>query len=229
MNLKKSLNKYKKSIINSLIYSKYNHGKIDDNLIYIESKHGDDFSSNIMRIIEELSNEEYSKFKIYVYAKKEVIPYIKEFQNNYNLKIDKFISNDISASRTIEQAKYIITDSKIRFRYVKRDGQIIINAYHENPVKFRAVDTTDNKFNLANQQHPYLLADYLICSNEYSYETILKSILIENSFSGKLLKEGSPRNIAFFNNSFHCVIDSVLKRSSAIFSCNYFFTFALTD
>ena len=42
------------SISNSSIYSNY-YKKIDENLVYLESREGHDFTGNIFKIVEELS------------------------------------------------------------------------------------------------------------------------------------------------------------------------------
>ena len=195
-NLKSDIAGYKKNIINSLCYSTYGK-KIDENLIYVESMDGEDFSSNILRIVEELSNKEYGKFKIIVYAKKECVSKVNELQENYGLNISKIISSDISATRVVERAKYIVTDSKIRFRYVKKDNQIIINVPHKNPMNLMGMDI-ENNYWIADMQHPLLLSDYIVISNDFAYDKIFKSSLIENIYPGKILREGSPRNVTFF-------------------------------
>ena len=99
---------------NSEIYNLYYNEKLDNNLIYFESRNGHDFAGNIFKIIEELSTGSYGDFKICVFATKDVVGKIKRFQKNYNLKIDKFITNEKEASKILEKAKYIFTDSGIR-------------------------------------------------------------------------------------------------------------------
>ena len=65
-NLKKKINKSREFLKNSLIYFVYHNMKIDNNLIFIESKDGRDFVGNMFRIVEELSSGEYGNYKIYV-------------------------------------------------------------------------------------------------------------------------------------------------------------------
>lgn len=200
MNLKK-IKKYKKNYINSFVYYAYYHKKIDENLIFIDSMNGEYLSSNILRIIGELSKDQYKNFKIYVYVKKDRISHVKKLQENYNLKIDKIISNDIKATYVCEYAKYIITDKNIRFRYVKRDEQVIINVYHENPLKKWGIDDIDNSSKIGSLQRPFLLSDYILVPNNHSYDKIMNSLLIKEIFEGKIINEGSPRNISFFKDN----------------------------
>ena len=69
----------------SSIYDVYYNEKIDENLIYFESRNGRDFAGNIFKIIEELSTGYYGDFKIHVFANSKVKLKIEEFQKNYNL------------------------------------------------------------------------------------------------------------------------------------------------
>ena len=52
----------------SKIYDVYYNEDIDDRIIYLESRNGNDFTGNIFRIAEELSKDEFKSFDIYVFA-----------------------------------------------------------------------------------------------------------------------------------------------------------------
>lgn len=196
----KRINKYKKNFINSFVYHPYYHKKIDDNLIFIDSMNGEQLSSDVFRIIEELSDDKYKNFRVCIYAKKGV-GHIEKLRENYNLRIDKIISDDVKATNVCEYAKYIITDSKIRYRYAKRNGQVILNVYHENPSLKWGVDNIGNYSRLASQQAPFLLSDYTVISSDYVREKIMGPLMIEDIYQGKILSEGNPRNISFFRDN----------------------------
>ena len=104
----KKIEDLKYAAINSWIYYNYYHGDIDENLVYVESVNGKDFSGNVFRIVEELTKGDYGKLKIVVYAKKEIQPMIRKLQKNYSLDIDKIVSSRIAGTRIMEKAKYII-------------------------------------------------------------------------------------------------------------------------
>ena len=82
-----------------------------------------------------MSTGKYREFTICVYAKKDVVLKIKRYQKNYDLKIDRFITDEKEASKILEKAKYIFTDSGIQAKYVKREGQIFVNTWHGTPFK----------------------------------------------------------------------------------------------
>ena len=139
-NIKKLLLYFKELSINSYIYHTYNHSKINDKIVYLESRDGNDFTGKILRIAQELSTGEYGNYKIYVFAKKEVVPKIKKLEKTYNLKIHKIVTKEALATRILEKANFIIHDSGIRPKFIKRPGQIVLNTWHGTPLKYMGKD-----------------------------------------------------------------------------------------
>lgn len=92
-----------KHVTNSYLYLNYNK-KIDERIVYCESRDGYDFTGNVLRIIEELSRGDYGKLKIYVRADDdEVKSKIKYFKKKYNLKIHKIISGTTRSIKLLER------------------------------------------------------------------------------------------------------------------------------
>ena len=201
MGFKTKLRNFKDCAVNSMIYEAYYDDGLDDNFVYFESRDGLDFTGNIFRIVEELSTGKYGNFKIHVHAKPQVVDKIKAFQKNYNLKIDKIITKEAIATKTLEKAKYIFTDSGIRPKYVKREGQIFVNTWHGTPLKLMGKYNIPEEHRLGNVQHPFLSSDYLLYPNDYMMEKMLDSYMIEKIYPGEILLEGYPRNSVFFNES----------------------------
>ncbi|WP_296869706.1 CDP-glycerol glycerophosphotransferase family protein [uncultured Methanobrevibacter sp.] len=198
-NIKKLLLYFKELSINSYIYHTYNHSKINDKIVYLESRDGNDFTGNILRIAQELSTGEYGNYKIYVFAKKEVVPKIKKLEKTYNLKIHKIVTKEALATRILEKAKFIIHDSGIRPKFIKRPGQIVLNTWHGTPLKYMGKDNVSEEHRVANVQHPFLSADYLLYPNDFMKEKMMKAYMIEKIYPGKILLEGYPRNSVFFD------------------------------
>ena len=190
----------KKGMVNSLIYNIYYHSKIDDNIVYLESRDGTDFTGNILRIAAELSTGKYGNFKLYIYANKNIHPKVKELSKKYNIKIHKILSRDFQATMILEKAKYIITDSGIRYRYVKRPGQIVLNTWHGTTLKYMGKDNVSEEHRVANIQHSLLSSDYLLYPNDYMREKMMNAYMIEKIYPGTMLMEGYPRNSVFFDN-----------------------------
>lgn len=207
---KKDIKRFKQHFINDLIYYNYYHRKIDNNLVFVDSRQGNDFTGNVLRIVEELSTGKYGNFKIQVYAKSGVEDRIKELKKNYNLKIDKIISKESLATRTLEKAKYIISDYNLPTKYVKRDGQIFLNTWHEIPFKLMGKDNIGEEHLIGDLQYPLLSSDYLVCPNDFMKETLTDAYMIEKIYPGKVLMEGFPRNGVFLDESLRFELKSKL-------------------
>ena len=198
---KKSLDKHKEDIINSSIYYTYYHEKIDEKAIYVECDNGKDFTGNVFRIVEEISNGNYGDFKIYVYGNQIAKAKILKLQKNYNLNIHKIITKESEALKTMEKAKYIITDSSVHKKYVKRPEQTLIYLWDRTPLKTMGRDNVDEELMLAAVQQTMLSSDYLLFSNEYSCEKALNAYMMEKIYPGKILIEGYPRNSTFLDGN----------------------------
>ena len=102
---------------------------------------------------------------------------------------------------TLEKAKYIISDSKLPIKYVKKEGQIFLNTWHETPFRLRGKDNVSEEHIIGNFQYPLLCADYLLFPSDYMKETLTSAFMIEKIFPGKALMEGYPRNSVFFDEN----------------------------
>lgn len=190
--------KLKDCFVNDRIYYNYYHKDIDENLVYVESREGHDFTGNVLRIVEELSTKKYGDFKIFVYAKDEVHSKIRQLQKNYDLKISEISSNEITATKKLEIAKYIITDSGMRPRFVKRSGQVLLETWHGTPLKTMGIDNQAEEHRCANIQQVFFASDYLLFPNDYMKEKMLNAYMMEKIYQGNILLEGYPRNAVFF-------------------------------
>ncbi len=198
--MKHSLMLIKESILNTLIYFAYYHMKIDEHAIYVESRDGNDFTGNILRIVEEISSGDYGDYKIYVFAKKGIHERIKRLSKTYNLNIHRITAREAVATMFLERAKYVFTDSGIRPKYVKREGQIFTDTWHGTPLKVMGRENRPEEHRTANVQHPFLCADYLLYPNDFMKEKMLNGYMIEKMYPGTILNEGYPRNSVFFND-----------------------------
>lgn len=197
MSFKSKLKNLNECRLNSSIYKTYYNSKIDEKIVYLESRNGSDFTGNIFRIAEEISTGRYGNFKIYVFAKERVKDKIKQLEKNYNLNIHKIITDDTQATRILHKAKYIFTDSGVRDKYVKKEGQIFVNTWHGTPLKHLGFDNVNEKILIGIIQRCLLFSDYLLYPNDYMADKILNSFMIEKIYSGKILLGGYPRNSVF--------------------------------
>lgn len=201
MNIKNKLIHLKDSTLNSMVYRSYYNSKIDDNIVYLESRNGSDFTGNIFRIAEELSTGKYGDLKLYVYADRDVKDKIIQLKKNYDLKITKIITNSTLATQILHKAKYIFTDSSIRPKYVKKSGQIVVNTWHGTPLKLMGYDNPSERLSIGIIQQSLLNADYLLYPNDYMMDKMLNAYMIEKIYPGKVLLEGYPRNSVFLDKN----------------------------
>ena len=200
MGIKEKLINFKECYDNSRIYDLRRKNSIDENLVYFESRNGEDLVGNIFRIIEELSTGNYGKYKIVLYAKKEILPKINELKKNYNIRIDRIVTGEDEATEVLHKAKYIFTDSGIRPKFIKSPNQTFVNVWHGTPLKYMGVDNPSEIIALGHIQHSLLSADYLLYPNEFMCEKMLNGYMIEKIYPGKILFEGYPRNSVFFDD-----------------------------
>ena len=199
MALKQKLRNLRDCMENSSIYKQYYDGGIEEDLIYLESRNGLDFTGNILRIAEEISTGKYGDFRIHVYADEKVKSRLGSLAGNYNLNIDKIITDEAEATKTLERAKYIFTDSGIRPKYVKKDGQVFTNLWHGTPLKLMGIDNPGEILSIGHIQHPLFSSDYLLYPNEYMCGRMTRAYMIAKSYPGKVLLGGYPRNAVFFD------------------------------
>ncbi len=186
---------------NSAIYDAYYNSRIEDDMVYIESRNGFDFTGNLFRIVEELSTGKYGNFRIYVYAESHVNAKIEEYGKNYGLNIHEVINSNDKACEIMHKAKYVFTDSGIRNKYVKKQGQIFINTWHGTILKLMGIDNSHERLTMGIIQRSLLFSDYLIFPSDYLKDRLLKSFMLEDVYPGKILLEGYPRNSVFLDES----------------------------
>lgn len=200
MSLKTKLKNLNECRINSDIYSEYENAEVDESIVYLESRNGNDFTGNIFRIAEALSSGKYGDFKLHVYAVGKTKDKINALAKNYNLRIHKIIADENEATKTLEKAKYIFTDSGIRPKFIKKEGQVMMNTWHGTPLKLMGYDNPSERPALGIIQRCLLSSDYLLYPNEYMRDIMLDAYMIDDIYPGKILLEGYPRNSVFLDD-----------------------------
>ena len=79
-------------------------------------------------------------------------------QKTHNLKIHKIIRKESEALRTLEKAKYIITDSYVHKKYVKRSEQILIYFWDEIPLRTLGKDNIKTQHKIDDYQDENIIA-----------------------------------------------------------------------
>lgn len=182
-------------------YAKYvEKYPVDESVILVESKHGDDLAGNMFAILRTLESAEYEKYQVYLSVKPKVIDKINKRLDQYGMKQVKLVEYKEEAyARVLAVAKYLVTDTSFPTFFVKREGQIYLNTWHGTPFKGMGRMVKDCEFNLSNVQRNFVMADYLLYQQEYSKDVFFDDFMLEPLFHGKAVIGGYPRNKAFFN------------------------------
>lgn len=200
--IKKGMIKKCKTVVLNTYYShNYYKKKLDDKLILLESKNGDDLAGNIFYILKELVSEPYSDYKVVFSCKETREKDIKAKLAKYNIDNIKFIrTHSYGYYKLLATAKYLFTDTTYTRSYIKKKGQIIINTWHGTPLKNMGRDVMNRAYSMGNVQRNLLYADYLIYPNEYMKEKMIKAYHLDTTYEGTILNEGYPRNSVFFES-----------------------------
>lgn len=213
MSIKKTLKKYyklfKKVLKSQFFRAKFRFVKysekydINENLILFETFMGDDFTGNPFYVFEYLyTNKEYDKFKKVIAVNKAYLPKVTAMLEKYgytdNIKIIK--RNTRAYCKALSTAKYLVNNVAFSTYFVKREGQVFLNTWHGTPLKGLGRSIKDNPNSIGNVQRNFLMCDYLLFPNRYSYEHIKEDYMLEQFYKGDYVLSGYPCNGKFFEN-----------------------------
>ncbi len=200
--VKQLITKLKSRIWFSVYYGIHQKSKLNKNLVFLESRSGSDMAGNILYIAKELSeNPEYSHLKLCVAAKPFMAEHIKSTLARYGIKRVRFLrSESLTYYKYLSKAKYLVNDTSFPRRFIKKEGQIILNTWHGTPLKNMGRDVKDEVYNMGNVMRNLIFADYLVFPNEYMKEKMVSAYMLQNLSKATILNEGYPRNSVFFND-----------------------------
>ena len=188
-----------------VFYNTYYNLPLDDNLVYLESRDGLDFTGNILRIAQELSsNPAYRNLRFCVRARGDSVKNkVIALSTRYDLDPSRFefVEYEWQAVEAMERAKFLVSDSGMPWAYVKREGQVVLNTWHGTPLKVMGKYIPTEEHKIGTVQHFFLSSDYILFPSEYMKEKMLRSYMVDKVASGKALMEGYPRNSVFFDKS----------------------------
>lgn len=175
---------------------------VDENIILLESKHGDDLAGNIFSILQEVTSPQYEDYNIYLVVKETNKESIQKLLENYDITgVNFVIIKSDEYVKLLATAKYLITDTSFPTYYIKKSNQVYLNTWHGTPLKKMGRTVLNREYGLGNIQRNFLISDYLLYQNEFSKEIFLEDYMIDKIYKGKVLLSGYPRNTAFFNTN----------------------------
>lgn len=207
--MKKFLKKVKKVNRNYIIqcnYIKYYRKlNIKNNIIFLEAQQGNTLNGNIYYILKELSeNDEYRKFDIYVAIRETKMNMYENFLKLHNIENVKIIRwYGKKYFKILASAHYLITDTSFSPKFIKKQGQIILNTWHGIPLKTLGKKISNEFHDIGNVQRNIIMSDYFLTPNKFMMKHIIEDYMLENiAKNTKFLLMGYPRNEIFFDKEF---------------------------
>lgn len=185
-------------------YNNYLKEPIQNNVILIESKHGDEIASNLFALLKEATtNDAYKDYKVYVVYNARKLKVFEAMIERYGLKGMELVElNTPKYYELCATAKYLISDTTFLPFYIKRDGQVYLNTWHGTPLKCLGRSSNDDYYKLGNVQRNFMMADYLLYPNDYTCDHMINDYMLDKlAPNPKALLEGYPRNSIFFKDS----------------------------
>lgn len=199
--IKKKINKLKSRLWFSIYYGRYQKSKINNKMVFLESRNGSDMAGNILYIAKELSeNPDYKHLKLCFTAKPFMEEKVKLLLQQYNIRKYKFLREEsLRYYKYLSKSKYLVNDTSFPRRFIKKEGQIILNTWHGTPLKNMGRDVVNEVYNMGNVMRNLVFSDYLVFPNEYMKEKMTSAYMLQNLCKATILNEGYPRNSVFFD------------------------------
>ena len=103
--------------------------------------------------------------------------------------------------RLLASAKFLVTNSMFPAFFRKRPGQTLLNTWHGTPMKALGYDIPGTTDDIALLRRQFLEADYLLYPNDFTMSKMMGAFDLGESYRGKVLLCGYPRNAALFDGS----------------------------
>ncbi len=179
----------------------YKKTHVSDDVIFVEAFNGDEISGNPFYLLRQIcSDERFNDYKIYVGSVKDQIDNIR-----HRLDANGFDNVTVLQRHTrkyckvIAVAKYIISDVSMPTYFIKKEGQIYLNTWHGTPLKGLGRSILDAPNSIGNVQRNFLMTDYLLSPNVYTFEKLRDDYMLTHFYKGKYVLSGYPRNEILFD------------------------------
>lgn len=175
---------------------------VNDKVIFIEAFNGDSITGSPFYMLQDICKDErFADYEIYVGSVKEQLDNIRHQLEVHGLDRAVVIQRHTRKfCKVLATAKYIISDVSLPTYYIKQEGQIYLNTWHGTPLKGLGRSIMDNPNSIGNVQRNFLMSDYLLYPNKYTFEVMRRDYMIGPFFKGQYILGGYPRNAVLFDN-----------------------------
>jgi len=186
----------------------YRKEKIKNNVVLVESSHGNNLAGHLFYMVEELASN-YPDLKLYVA--------VNNVEDQVQLLLDKGIKNvnvipylSKEYCQILASAEYLLNDTSFYPFFSKKEGQKYINIWHGTPLKHLGKDM-DVLTDMGNVQRNFYMSDMIVVSNKYTQKILADSHNLNGIYRGKMVIGPSPRNSILFNEDTRKEIRSAIK------------------
>ncbi len=178
------------------------HCPLVEHRILLESIQGKQPLENVAAILEELAtNQAYAQYEIYLSSDKKFRQEREEYLKRHGIekRVTLVDTESNHYYKLLATAKYLISETSLLYIYTKREGQVYLNTWHGTPLKTLGRNKKNSYAIVGNEQKTFLDADFLLCPNQYTMDTLVEDYMLENFGKAKILLTGYPRNTVFFD------------------------------
>ncbi|OJG16787.1 glycosyl transferase [Enterococcus canintestini] len=172
----------------------YENEKIDDNLVFYESRDGQSAIDSPAAIFKSLiTNPEFKHFN-HVWCKTDLVDE-SSLDELFHLPNVKFVErNSREYVKVLSSAKYLINNATFQSFFIPKKEQVCINTWHGTPLKKMGYDIQEgNPAGLQNVVRNFLFSDYLLSPNSHTTKMYTESFKLDDIFTGQILEFGYPR------------------------------------
>lgn len=203
--LKKIIEKYRRlpKLAKYRYAAYYESLSVSDRTILIECFNGDGITGNPYWLLKEIcADERLRDYKIYVAANPKYLASVRGILKNQGMNGAEAVAKyDKLYLKLLASAKYLITDVSLPLFFIKKPGQVLLNTWHGTPLKGLGRSIRDNPHTIGNVQKVFLMSDYLLYPNRFTFDRIREDYMIAPYFKGKYVLCGYPRNDVLFDGS----------------------------
>jgi len=190
---KKYFSQYTSLLLNAYYRFFLDHKKSDTNLVLIQAKGGRVPGGNMFFLL--LETLRHNK-KVVLPLRKEEQPHWKQYCTTYNIPTSLILTvkpESYRYYRLLASCAYLLNDSTFPQRFQKKSDQLYLNTWHGVPLKHMGCDVPQRAYAIGDVQRNFLHADYLLFPNPFMQQTMMRSYMLDQLYSGTILQESYPR------------------------------------
>ena len=211
---KKTIEKYRRlpKLAKYRYTAYYNKLPVSGDTVLIECFNGDGITGNPYWLLKEIcADSRLSGYKIYVASNPRYYSAVCRILKRHGMSRAKaVVKYDKLYLRLLASAKYLITDVSLPIFFIKKPGQVLLNTWHGTPLKGLGRSIRDNPHAIGNVQRIFLMSDYLLYPNRFTFDRMREDYMIAPFFKGKYVLSGYPRNDVLFDKSAPASVRSIL-------------------